>query len=223
MFLLSRISLVTAALAFSSSAAMAASVFNFDSDTAGKGTAFTDTNSGISATFSSSSDPNGFVVEDPATLALNGIFFQSLTGNVLIDKIANSKSNLTLTILFSSMLSNVSLDFAVDATSSTPFTLQAIRSGTSVGSVIATDSVPAGFTLAEGVATFSSSNFNEIILSSTADSFAVDNITVTAATVSPVPEPGSFSMLGFPLFMFVFPWLRRRLSGKEVSSRQPNA
>jgi hypothetical protein len=209
MIKLSRVSLVLTALAFSSSAAFAASVFNFDSDTLGKGTAFTDTNNGISATFSSSGDPNGFLVIQPAAY---GVVFQTLTGNVLTDALGSS--NLTLTILFGSGISSLNLDFAVIAGVPTPFTLQALRNGASLGSVTETDSVPAGFAFAEGVATFSSSNFNEVILGSTAQAFAVDNITVTPATVTATPEPGTMPLLLAALMLapLGLPRLRRRFS-----------
>ncbi len=206
MFKLSRISVVFAALAFSSSAGIAASLFNFDSDTVGKGTTFTDTNNGISATFSGSADPNGFQVVQPAA---SGVVFQTLSGNVLTD--AFGTANQTLTILFSAGLSSVNLDFAVITGTPTPFTLQALRSGASVGSVTETDSVPSGgFVFAEGVAAFSSSNFNEIILSSTAAAFAVDNISVTPATVTSTPEPGTVFLGALILLPFAVLRLRRR-------------
>lgn len=209
MFKLGRISLVLTALAFSTSAAFAASVFNFDADSAGKGTAFTDVNNGISATFSSSGDPNGFVVIQPA---IYGVVFQTLTGNVLTDALGSSSP--TLTILFSGGISSVNLDFAVIAGVPTPFTLQAFRNGASVGSVTETDSVPAAFAFAEGVAAFSSSNFNEIILSSTGNTFAVDNISVTPATGTATPEPGTLPLLfGALMFSsFVLPRLRHEFS-----------
>src|SRR5579884_4224959 len=57
--------------------ARADAIFNFDSDTDGTSTTFTDTNNGISATFSSSADPGGFVIYPSV--------FETLTGNVLGD------------------------------------------------------------------------------------------------------------------------------------------
>ena len=52
-------------------------LFPFDGDTPGTATTFTDTVNGLSATFSSSADPGGFVVYQT--------MFETLTGNVLAD------------------------------------------------------------------------------------------------------------------------------------------
>ena len=59
-------------------AAATTATFNFDNDTAGTLTPFSDTNNGITATFSSPSDPGAFGIGVPAT-------FKTLTGNTLFD------------------------------------------------------------------------------------------------------------------------------------------
>src|SRR4051812_43390633 len=67
--------------------------FDFDADIAGNFTPFTDTVSGLSATFGSSGDPGGFQI-GPS-------FFQSLTGQVLLDPGPAGLNDLTLSVLFS--------------------------------------------------------------------------------------------------------------------------
>jgi len=74
--------------------------FDFEADITGTTTQFTDTISGLSATFSSTPDAGGFTI-----MALSG--FQSLTGNILIDTAPE-----TLTIAFSAPLTDISMDFA---------------------------------------------------------------------------------------------------------------
>ena len=69
-------------------AANAAAIFNFDTDNPGTSTTFTDTSNGLSATFSSSADPGGFVLEEAN-------FFDTLTGNVLGDPGPAGQDNLT--------------------------------------------------------------------------------------------------------------------------------
>ncbi len=56
--------------------AHAATIFNFDNDTFGTMTTFTDTVNGLSATFSSPPSPGAFSIQQS--------FFDTLTGNVLI-------------------------------------------------------------------------------------------------------------------------------------------
>ena len=62
-------------LALVCAAANASTVFNFDGDNLGTSTTFTDTVDGLSATFSSSADPGGFVIYPS--------IFETLIGNVL--------------------------------------------------------------------------------------------------------------------------------------------
>jgi hypothetical protein len=166
--------------------------YNFDTDVIGKATSFTDTASGLGATFSSSSDPGGFVVAST--------FLSTLTGNVLFDPGPAGLNNLTLTILFSAPQTSISIDFATNSGLGVPLNLDAFNGASAVGSTSATGSIPANFSFPEGVITFSGPAFNMVTLSSTAADFAIDNVTVTAA-----PEPGSFwllllGVLGFSSF-----------------------
>ena len=164
-------------------------IFNFNSDAVGKATAFTDTDtvSGLSATFTSSGDPGGFVV--------GPTFFATLTGNVLLDPGPAGLNNLTLTIAFSAPQASLSMNFATNSVGGVPFDLSAFNGATGVGSSTATGTVPLGFIFPEGVMSFSGPAFNRVVLSApTALDFAIDNVNVN---VSAVPEPGSLSLVAF--------------------------
>jgi hypothetical protein len=92
--------------------------FNFDSDLQGTTTTFTDTIAGLSATFSGSADPGGFV--------LYPSIFETLTGNVLGDPGPAGVDGLGLDIQFSQNLSAITLDFATaDFSTPSPLTLAA--------------------------------------------------------------------------------------------------
>jgi hypothetical protein len=181
------------------------SVFDFESDTAGTPTTFTDTIDGLSATFSSSHDPGGFVVDSAGLPAP----FATLSGNVLGDPGLLGLGNLTLTVTFSVDVSSISLNFAVNAFSPTAFTLNAFDSGIPVGSATATGSIPMGFSFPEGSISFSGADFDSVTLSTPAPFFAVDDIAVTATVI---PEPGGLAAIGVLLVaMIVLGRLRFRL------------
>lgn len=127
--------------------ARADAIFNFDNDAIGTATGFTDTVNGISATFSSSADPGGFVIYQS--------MFETLTGNVLGDPGPAFQDNLSLTINFSQGLSAVTLDFATsDFITPSPFTITAYENGLSVGSATSTGQFLNGFTFPEGEIAF---------------------------------------------------------------------
>jgi hypothetical protein len=154
--------------------------FNFNSD-AGKSTTFTDTVSGLSATFSSLSDPGGFTVIPT--------FFKALTGNVLLDPGPANKDNLALTITFGQDLSSLSLLFATNSGAGVPLVLTALEGSTVVGTASSSGVIPSGFFFPEGTLTFSGATFNKVALSSTALDFAIDDVTVVGTAV---PEPAMF-------------------------------
>jgi hypothetical protein len=163
----------------------AAVVFNFDADVPGKATQFTDTVSGLSATFASSGDPGGFAVTPS--------FFSTLTGNVLLDPGPAGLDNLTLTITFSAPQTNILMNFATNSVSGVPFNLDAFNGAVAVGSATATGSIPSGFFFPEGLISFNGPTFNRIVLSSPAAlDFAIDNVTLGA-----VPEPSSLLLVAF--------------------------
>ncbi len=165
----------------------AASIFDFEGDPVNQGTAFTDISNGISATFTSPGDPGGF--------GINQGFFSALSGNVLIDPGPAGLNDLVLNIGFSSVLSSIDLDFAVNAANPVPLMLTASLDGATVGTVNAASGFPnAGAQSPEGHITFSGVGFNSVALSSDATNFAIDNVTVVNAAA--VPEPATAGLLG---------------------------
>jgi hypothetical protein len=158
--------------------------FDFETTLPGTATPFTNTVSGLSATFSSSGDPGGF--------AVMATFFQALTGNVLINPGPAGLDNLVLTIVFSIPQTNISMDFATNSPAGVPFNLDAFNGASAVGSASATGAIPSGFLFPEGVISFSGPAFNRVVLSSPALDFAVDNVSVSTTAI---PEPGSLMLL----------------------------
>lgn len=186
-----------------SAAANASIVFNFDGDSPGTSTTFTDTVSGLSATFSSSADPGGFVVYPT--------MFETLTGNVLGDPGPAFMDNLALDISFSQDLSAIELDFATsDFITPSLFTLSAYENSDLVGSVSSTGQFLPGFTFPEGEIAFEGDAFNNVVISSAATDFAVDNINVVTT-----PEPGTLVPFGIGLFLLGISSIRRRKPASE--------
>jgi hypothetical protein len=184
-------------------AANASIVFNFDGDNLGTATTFTDTVNGLSATFSSSADPGGFVVYPT--------MFQTLTGNVLGDPGPAFADNLALDVSFSQDLSAIELDFATsDFISPSVFTVTAYENSALVGSATSTGEFLPGFTFPEGEIAFAGSAFNQVVISSAATDFAVDNI-----NVAPTPEPGTLTLIGTGLFLLGIGSVRRRKAASE--------
>jgi len=184
-------------------AANASIVFNFDGDNLGTATTFTDTVNGLSATFSSSADPGGFVVYPT--------MFQTLTGNVLGDPGPAFADNLALDVSFSQDLSAIELDFATsDFISPSVFTVTAYENSALVGSATSTGEFLSGFTFPEGEIAFAGSAFNQVVISSAATDFAVDNI-----NVAPTPEPGTLTLIGTGLFLLGIGSVRRRKAASE--------
>ena len=189
--------LVLAACALAA-AANASTVFTFDNDSLGTSTNFTDTVDGVSATFSSPRITGGFVVYSS--------MFETLTGNVLGDPGPAEWVGLSLDIAFSHELSAVTFDFATsDFSTPSPLTLTAYQNSQLVGSAQATGQFLDGFVFPEGEIAFEGSPFNNIVISSTATDFAVDNIAVAAA-----PEPGLFPLLALGFALIAFGSLRAK-------------
>jgi hypothetical protein len=174
--------------------ASATSVFNFDNDAVGLSTPFTDTNNGISASFSSSVDPGGFTVAQS--------FFITLTGNVLLVPGPAGVANVPLDVKFDTTLKSASFDFALNASATTPILLQAYASGKLVWSGSALGSIPpTGFNFPEGHMSLNGVSFDSLVLSSpNAVNFAVDNVNVST-TASAVPEPASTSLVALFLIL----------------------
>lgn len=188
-------------------AAANASLFNFDVNSLGTATNFTDTVSGVSATFSSPADPGGFVVYPT--------IFQTLGGNVLGDPGPAGLDNLALTVNFSQALSAITLSFATsDFSSPSPFTLTAYQNSNLVGSNTQSGMFLSSFSFPEGQLTFSGSAFNRVVLSSTAQDFAIDNINVSPSASTPEPSALVLSATGLLVLLtsFALRFFRRRLS-----------
>ena len=181
-------------------AAYGDTIFNFDGDSLGTATNFTDTVNGLSATFSSAGDPGGFVVY--------ASMFETLTGNVLGDPGPAGLDGLALDINFSQNLSALTLDFATDDFGTpSPVTVTAYENSTLVGSNTSTGMFLGGLLFPEGELAFSGPRFNNVVISSPAMDFAVDNITVAT---SAAPEPSGFVLIGAAVFAIGFPAWRRK-------------
>ncbi len=161
------------------------SVFDFESDTANvTSTQFSNTQNGLTATFSSPADPGGFMVYPP-------LGFVTLTGNFL--GTGPTAPPTPLTITFSTNVNSISLDFGLDESGS--LTLMAFEGSTPVGSVSVTGGIPPGLFVPEGFISFNGGTFNSVVLNATsADAFfGIDNVDVGVAAV---PEPATLFLLG---------------------------
>ncbi len=167
-----------------------AASFTFETTALGTTTPFSLTDSGLTANFSS---PDG------AVFIVSGSFFQSLTGNVLLDADAPLHA---LDVSFNSPVNFVSFNFAVnDPAAASALTMRAFQGGvggTLVASVVSAGVIPAGFTFPEGTITLSlgALTFDTLRFTSVAQDFAIDNITANAARV---PEPASLTLVGLGL------------------------
>jgi hypothetical protein len=178
--------LATMLLVATSRAAHAGPIIDFESVALGTADPFSVVADGVTATFLSP----GFFFVAPAMNAAN------VSGRALLD---NDPTVLPLFVSFSSSLESISLNFALNAAgSTTPFTLTALSGGTGgtpVGSTTVFGATTPGFLFPGGLIGFSGAVFDTVRFSSTAQDFAVDNITFA----TPVPEPASLTLLGIGL------------------------
>jgi len=163
--------------------------FSFEGGRAG-GTPFTKTVNGLSASFSSDGDPDGFTVG----------FFPILnpTGLSLLEC---NFCFLTLTIDFSAPQTSFLTAFGTavprGTSSGLPFDLTAFNGASEVGRATTTGVVVPGLPLALGVLNFSGPAFDSVVLAApTAEGFWIlDGVTVIAGPT--VPEPCSLSLVAF--------------------------
>jgi hypothetical protein len=192
------IKMIFAAAAVCATANASSTVFTFDQDNLGTATNFTDTVNGLSATFSSTADPGGFVIYQG--------MFETLTGNVLGDPGPAGQDGLALSVNFNKNLGAVSLNFATsDFQSPSPLTLTAYENGKLVGSASSTGQFPNGFNFPEGQISFNGGVFNQLSISSTATDFAVDNLAVSQA-----PEPAVAALFALGILGLGIPSLRSK-------------
>ena len=159
----------------------AASIFNFDSDTASTITPFTDTNNGLSASFGGQA----------AVCDVTGLF-QSLTGQVLIQDYCVAGESGAISISFGpTNVSSISFNFATAGGADTD-TLTVFEGTTFVGSSTFSSTVPSGGFNGEGIASFTGLFNNIAFASNKNDVLAIDNVTVTSAAA---PEPASIALL----------------------------
>ncbi len=154
--------------------------FNFESNTPGQFTTFTDTSGGINATFSTTADTTsrgGFTVLRPTGQQPPGF-----SGNHLEN--SPGMYNLPLSIGFDQTLLSGSV--AYNSFSGAAFTVQELLNGVVVGT--ATSNSSSG-TLSFGGVAFDS-------LSLTTPAFGIDNLAVTNSP-SAAPEPSQLAGMGF--------------------------
>jgi len=182
------------------SSARADVIFDFDDIPIDTTTEFSDTQGGITATFSSPDDPGGFAVDE-------SFLAPPFAGNTLINGSGEGTGSfIPLLASFDTPLFSASLDFALNDESPSGFTLQAFSGGVFVGQAQAIgiapfDSegqigAPQGFISFNSLTSFDSLQFS----ADTAPNFAIDNLDVSASPEpAPVPEPGTMALMGIGL------------------------
>lgn len=164
-------------------------IYNFSADV-GFSTTFSNTINGVTATFSSPSDPGGFGVSPT-------FFGPPMNGTVLLDPGSSGADDIPLDISFSQDISYIALFFATDGTG--PFDLSAYENGALVGTVSQAGAIPNGYSFPQGYIKFSGV-FNSVVLTSPRTPyFAVDNVGIIPSSGGPtpsVPEPSSLLLLG---------------------------
>jgi hypothetical protein len=140
-------------------------------------TTFSDTNNGITATFSTPADPGGFITSSPT--------FFTWGPEMLIDPGPAGAAGIPLQIAFSTPLDSIKMNFATDGNGL--FDLNAYSGGSLVGSAsVAGTNL---FSFPEGTISFGGANFDTVVLTSPSTPFfAIGNIDVSAnAGVAPEP------------------------------------
>jgi hypothetical protein len=171
-----------------------AATFNFDHLPLPTVTPFSDTNAGITASFTTPDPFRCFF------LSSNNYEPAVFSGNILYDcHIGNSE----LDIAFSKNLSSVSLLFETLANSPVTFTLSAFSGGINgmqVGTIDALGTASAtSFNLWSGPISFSGPPFDSIKLTSAAGDWAIDQINVVG--IADAPEPATLVLAGLTFIL----------------------
>ena len=177
--------LTAAALALSAPAA-GAQTFDFESVPFGTLVPFTDTDGGVTASFTAPGG-NFAVLSNPgAFVGLIGQYLSDADADIIISP---------LEIAFSTFLNSISLNFAMPdllGTGTGTLTLDAFLGATLVGSTSQTGAIPPGFGAIEGSITFAGGMFDRVVLSADIPDFGIDNVNVAPAAV---PEPATVALL----------------------------
>ena len=160
--------------------------FDFENNTVGQRTAFTDTSNGINATFSTSFDTNrdGYIVLNDTSI------FNTLNSKYLSYQGSTFSPRLPLAVAFDHTLGTVSVSYAFSDPGT--FTVQELLNGKIVGTATATGTLQNG--VYQGKLSTGGVIFDSLSLSSTASNLAIDNLTVSA-----VPEVSTTLSLGLML------------------------
>ncbi len=160
--------------------------FDFEGNTVGQRTAFTDTSNGINATFSSALDRyrDGYIVLNDTSI------FNTLNGKYLIYQGSTFSPRLPLSVAFDHTLGTVSVSYAFSDPGT--FTIQELLNGQIVGTATAAGTLQNG--VYQGKLFTGGVVFDSLSLSSTASNLAIDNL-----TVSTVPEVSTTVSLGLLL------------------------
>ena len=171
-------------LFFSSTALFADTLFISGSVPPGTTTPFSETDNGLTATFSSPADPGGFIIAPS---------FFSFGPQILVDPGPANASNIALDISFSWAQTSISMNFGLDGAPG-EFELDAYLHGALVGTASAMGVIPNGYQYPEGTISFSGTAFDSLVLTSpTTPYFGIANIDI------PLPEPSSLMLLATAL------------------------
>jgi hypothetical protein len=178
--------------------AKADSIFNFEDIPRFTHDPFTETNNGVTATFTTS-DPGAFVVDvDPTGIGSGLRLIQ--TNETAIGSNAHT---VALTVSFGGQqFLSAAFPFAMLGTVSDgpQLTLQALLGGTPVGALTIPTTTDQGDNppYSSGFFSFNPGTaFDSFVLTSASPGFAIDDLSVSTSAVSGVPEPASVALLLF--------------------------
>jgi hypothetical protein len=201
-------------LAGSAAVVRADSIFNFDNIPDSTTTAFSDTSNGVTATFTSNI-ADGFIVQSANQ-------FQGFVGGNNLYQQDPPYTFITLRIGFSAPQASTVFNFALNGTSNATLTLTpflagaAVGSPFTVGSSLSSDSVYSYGSLAFNPGL----DFDSFELSSNVEAIALDDLSVSPAAVSGVPEPAPVALLLFGMAgMLAFVRYRQQRSSALRFSR----
>jgi len=204
-------------LAGSAAVVRADSIFNFDDLPLNTVTTFTETNNGVTATFNSSIAGTFDVETDPTGIG---------SGQRLIQTDTSLANNIQLTVSFGGQqFQSATLPFAIlgPVAQNPQLTLQALLGGTPIGAITTATTTDLGNLPAYsgGFLSFNpGATFDSFVLTSSINGFAIDDLTVSPAAVSGVPEPASVALLLFGMAgMLGFVRLRQQRAAAVRYSR----